>query len=386
MSERTEVSFDAALMMALRADAQKELDELPSPAQLKERYPDTSRWDARLQAALHKRRPVLKRVLIAVLTLVILTLGALAVSAEFRRAVYTMIQKFLPIEMQLTYQVDGEPLEWLPDGYSDHYVPNGFEMDDVQKFERAENFLHVYSSKETEESYTVRCSIIQPGQQSLFDNEHTVYETVKVGEADGVLGTSTDEHGKNVYTLSWEHRGITHTVMGNIPYDEIKMENLKNFLLKIETKRMRIALIIQRLLLGAKKRRCMSMSKKRLLSIVVSAVILLSFACTAMAAEKSERYVGDSTVNGSIYQTYYQVDAQTRTGVKKISVSGVLYEKGTIGTWQKVSSCSNSSTTSTCMVSSSFNTKPGKSYRLEYSATFSYSDGRSETITGSTSR
>ncbi len=112
-------------------------------------------------------------------------------------------------------------------------------MDDVQKFERAENFLHVYSSKETEESYTVRCSIIQPGQQSLeesytvrcsiiqpgqqslFDNEHTVYETVKVGEADGVLGTSTDEHGKNVYTLSWEHRGITHTVMGNIPYDEI---------------------------------------------------------------------------------------------------------------------------------------------------------------------
>ena len=99
MSERAEVSFDAALMMALRAYAQKELDELPSPAQLKERYPDTSRWDARLQAALHKRRPVLKRVLVAALTLVILTLGALAVSADFRKAVYTMIQKFLPIEM-----------------------------------------------------------------------------------------------------------------------------------------------------------------------------------------------------------------------------------------------------------------------------------------------
>lgn len=32
MSERTEISFDAALMMALRADAQKELDELPTPA------------------------------------------------------------------------------------------------------------------------------------------------------------------------------------------------------------------------------------------------------------------------------------------------------------------------------------------------------------------
>lgn len=181
MSERTDISFDAALMMALRADAQRELDSLPTPKQFEEIYPDTSQWDERMTEALKKKKhhPVLKRVLIAALTLVMLTVGALAVSADFRRAVYTMIQKFLPIEMQLTYQVDGEPLEWLPDGYSDHYVPNGFE---------------------------------------------------------------------------------------------------------------------------------------------------------------------------------------------------------------KVSSCSNSSTTSTCMVSSSFNTKPGKSYRLEYSATFSYSDGRSETITGSTSR
>ena len=221
MSEWTEVSFDAALMMALRADAQKELDELPTPAQLKERYPDTSRWDARLQAALHKRRPVLKRVLITVLTLVILTLGALAVSADFRRAVYTMIQKFLPIEMQLTYQVDGEPLEQLPNGYSDHYVPDGFEMDDAQKFERVENFLHVYSSKETEESYTVRCSIIQPGQQSLFDNEHTVYETVKVGEADATLGTSASDSGDTVYILSWEQGGVSNTIMGNISRDEI---------------------------------------------------------------------------------------------------------------------------------------------------------------------
>ena len=140
MSERTEVSFDAALMMALRADAQKELDELPTPAQLKERYPDTSRWDARLKAALHKRRPVLKRVLVAALTLIILTFGALAVSADFRKAVYTMIQKFLPIEMQLTYQVDGEPLEQLPNGYSDYYVPDGFERDREQELKEQKTF------------------------------------------------------------------------------------------------------------------------------------------------------------------------------------------------------------------------------------------------------
>ena len=101
MSERTDISFDAALMMALRADAQRELDSLPTPKQFEEIYPDTSQWDERMTEALKKKKhhPVLKRVLIAALTLVMLTVGALAVSADFRRAVYTMIQKFLPIEM-----------------------------------------------------------------------------------------------------------------------------------------------------------------------------------------------------------------------------------------------------------------------------------------------
>ena len=221
MSERTEISFDAALMMALRADAQKELDELPTPAQLKERYPDTSRWDARLKAALHKRRPVLKRVLVAALTLVILTLGALAVSADFRRAVYTMIQKFLPIEMQLTYQVDGEPLERLPDGYSDHYVPDGFERDYEQGYDDAQAFLHVYSSKKSSIGYTVQCSVIQPGNQALFDNEHTTYKIVKIGDVDASLGTSTVESGISVYILNWGQDGIAHMIMGNIPMDEV---------------------------------------------------------------------------------------------------------------------------------------------------------------------
>ena len=123
--------------------------------------------------------------------------------------------------MQLTYQVDGEPLKQLPNGYSDHYVPDGFERDREQEFERAENFLHVYSSKESGEGYTVRCSIIQPGQQSSFDNEHTTYKNVKVGDADATLGTSVGESGDTVYILSWEQGGVSNTIMGNISRDEI---------------------------------------------------------------------------------------------------------------------------------------------------------------------
>lgn len=128
------------------------------------------------------------------------------------------------------------------------------------------------------------------------------------------------------------------------------------------------------------------MSQKRLVTLILSIGIFLSLAATVFAAGQPRRYNENSTVKGTISQSFYQVNAKTDVAVKSIAVTGTLYEKGTFGTWQKVSSCSNSSTTSTCMVSSNFNTKPGKSYRLEYSATFSYSDGRSETITGSTSR
>ena len=53
------------------------------------------------------------------------------------------------------------------------------------------------------------------------------------------------------------------------------------------------------------------MSKKRFLSIVLSAVMILSLACSALAVGQSGRYIGNSTVNGSIYQTYYQAVSYT---------------------------------------------------------------------------
>ena len=99
----------------------------------------------------------------------------------------------------------------------------------------ADNFLHVYSSKGSGKGYTVRCSIIQPGQQSSFDNEHTTYENVKVGDADATLGTSVEKNGDTVYILSWEQRGISNTIMGNISQDEIARiaENIFNMSLHV---------------------------------------------------------------------------------------------------------------------------------------------------------
>ena len=114
---------------------------------------------------------------------------------------------------------------------------------------------------------------------------------------------------------------------------------------------------------------------------MLSAIFLLCFVGSALAAGPARRYVGSSTAKGAIYQSSYRVDAQSLTGVKSINISATLYEKGRIGTCR----CSNSSQMQTCVASANYNMKPGKSYRLDFSATFQYSNGKSETITGSTS-
>ena len=140
-----------------------------------------------------------------------------------------------------------------------------------------------------------------------------------------------------------------------------------------------------KLLLEYTKWRLCLMSKKRLVTLILSIGIFLSLAATVFAAGQPRRYNENSTVKGTISQSFYQVNAKTDVAVKRITVTGTLYEKGTFGTWQKVSSCSNTSTSSSCSASSNYNTKPGRSYRLECSATFTYSNGQSETITSTAS-
>ena len=66
----------------------------------------------------------------------------------------------------------------LPNGYSDHYVPDGFERDYEQGYDNEISFLHAYvDANDKSIFYYVDCAVIQDyGQIVTFDNEHTVYE------------------------------------------------------------------------------------------------------------------------------------------------------------------------------------------------------------------
>jgi len=123
--------------------------------------------------------------------------------------------------MQVTYKVEGEPLEQLPDAYSEHYVQVGFWRDYTQGYDKKETFSHAYVNA-AGEIYFVDCSIITAyGQIETFDNEHTVYTTVKIGDKEATLGTSEIPGQVTCYILVWEDAGVSCTIMGDGSLDEL---------------------------------------------------------------------------------------------------------------------------------------------------------------------
>ena len=236
------VSFDALLTLALQEQTRRELAALPDAEALQTLYPDTAGWDKRLRRALAERRKSarkaarsaprvrwmpLRRLVTVAAVLVLVLAGALATSAEVRYAVRHAVLQWTNIDLRLTYDTEGTPAPadlTLPQGYADHYVPEGFVLDEGNSYTTEYDFFHKYLGEidGVECTYSVICYAIQAqGQVDTFDSEHTVYETVEVNGAEATLGTSTNYDGGISYYLFWERDGIHHTVQGDVPRDMI---------------------------------------------------------------------------------------------------------------------------------------------------------------------
>ena len=66
------------------------------------------------------------------------------------------------------------------------------------------------------------------------------------------------------------------------------------------------------------------MARKRLLTLMLSAIFLLCFVGSALAAGPARRYVGSSTAKGAIYQSSYRVDVTSVLSMHK-SVGKIYY-------------------------------------------------------------
>lgn len=236
------VSFDALLTLALQEQTRRELAALPDAEALQTLYPDTAGWDKRLRRALAERRKLerkaarsaprvrwmpLRRLVTVAAVLALVLAGALVTSAEVRYAVRHAVLQWTNIDLRLTYDTEGAPAPddlTLPQGYADHYVPEGFVLDEGNSYTTEYDFFHKYLGEidGVECTYSVICYAIQAqGQVDTFDSEHTVYETVEVNGAEATLGTSTNYDGGISYYLFWERDGIHHTIQGDVPRDMI---------------------------------------------------------------------------------------------------------------------------------------------------------------------
>lgn len=234
------VSFDALLTLALQEQTRRELAALPDAEALQTLYPDTAGWDKRLRRALAERRKLerkaarsaprvrwmpLRRLVTVAAVLVLVLAGALATSAEVRYVVRHAVLQWTDIDLRLTYNTEGTPAPadlTLPQGYADHYVPEGFVLDEENALATQTTLLRGYENAAQGQSYYIACYAIQPeGQVSTFDDEHTTYETIDLNGKEATLGTSMNYDGSTSYYLFWESEGIHQSVSGNVPLDEL---------------------------------------------------------------------------------------------------------------------------------------------------------------------
>ena len=234
------VSFDALLTLALQEQTRRELAALPDAETLQTLYPDTAGWDKRLRRALAERRKSarkaarsaprvrwmpLRRLVTVAAVLVLVLAGALATSAEVRYAVRHAVLQWTNIDLRLTYDTEGTPAPddlTLPQGYADHYVPEGFVLDEENALATQTTLLRGYENAAQGQSYYIACYAIQPeGQVSTFDDEHTTYETIDLNGREATLGTSMNYDGSTSYYLFWESEGIHQSVSGNVPLEEL---------------------------------------------------------------------------------------------------------------------------------------------------------------------
>ena len=76
-------------------------------------------------------------------------------------------------------------------------------------------------TEDEKEQFRIQVISNQYAERLLSEAEKTeTYERIKVGTADATLGTN-NSGGRTGYVLVWEKDGISHTIIGKIPREEI---------------------------------------------------------------------------------------------------------------------------------------------------------------------
>lgn len=124
----------------------------------------------------------------------------------------------------------------------------------------------------------------------------------------------------------------------------------------------------------------MKTTMKKLMSVLLAFTLAFSLALSVCAEKISPRATGQISVSPFITSSSYGVTVSVSgLSVKKIDVSLTLDEKGLIF-YGQVNTASGSSAVNPYTCSGSYTVKSGKTYRMTYTVTVTYTNGASDTL------
>lgn len=231
--ESESVSLYALIQWGLKEHTERQLAALPSQQEIDAVLGDTSSFCQqvldgvqRLLRTRHrgKRRLLrtVRKTLVAAAILVPLLFCVLMANASVRTAVVNTIIEWTERDIGIRFEVEGEPLAALPDGYGPHYIPEGLILDEEMSYQNTDgNFFYTYASVDGKVILDIQVTIARNGSAYWIDNEHLEHEKITFNGVTAYYGHGTSVGGDEISTLLWLKDGIEHCIYTNVSMSEL---------------------------------------------------------------------------------------------------------------------------------------------------------------------
>lgn len=215
-NEQGMVSLQGLLLWAMTERTAREIEKLPSPKELKAMFPDTTQFQKRVLDAVARQEKenrrnglralrIAKNVLVAAAILTSLLASTLMVNAQVRAAVVNTIIEWTERAVGVQFEVEGEPMAALPEGYGPHYIPEGFIYQAASSWKQQDAFSYGYEKAGGIGNLSIEASVANGTSGYWMDNEQIAYDQITFEGEPAYLGTFHDGTG---YVMLWVSEGV----------------------------------------------------------------------------------------------------------------------------------------------------------------------------------
>ena len=231
--EEKRVSLWSLMKFVMEQQAQEQAKVFQTPRELEEEFPDTSNLERRVFSEIEVmqqrekrkgRKPlhILRRTILVAAVLISLLFATLMTSAAVRSAVVNTIIEWTGRDVGMRFEIEGEPLTKLPEGYGPHYIPEWFVFLEEDSFEESNgSFSYAYQSEDGSRILDVQTRIAENGSMYWMDNELAEYEMITFQGTKAYLGHGESVGGQETYIMLWTKEGIEHFIYATVSLSEL---------------------------------------------------------------------------------------------------------------------------------------------------------------------